>query len=243
MKHELTFGIIGAMDSEIRRLLEAANDWQTQDRAGLTFYAGTRAGQRLVLVKSGIGKVNAARCAQILLDCYAPDYLINTGIAGGLSQGLGVGDVVVGAELVQHDFDVTAFGHARGYLCTGEDDTKPTVFRSDEQLVSLVADLAVDAPYTIRRGRIATGDAFISSRAAKAELSSLFAADAAEMEGAAIAQTAAACGVPFLVLRAISDLADGTAADSFDAFEQETADRSASLLLTLIDTLGSAACR
>ena len=83
MKHELTFGIIGAMDSEIRRLLEAADDWQTQDRAGLTFYAGTRAGQRLVLVKSGIGKVNAARCAQILLDCYAPDYLINTGIAGG----------------------------------------------------------------------------------------------------------------------------------------------------------------
>lgn len=238
MQNRRTFGVIGAMDSEIRRLLEqAADGWQTETRAGLTFYSGVRAGQRIVVVKCGVGKVNAARCAQLLIDAYAPDYVINTGIAGGLSHGLRVGDIVAGAELLQHDFDVTAFGHARGNLCEG-DDTKPTVFRSDAQLLALLEGVSAAPDCRILAGRIATGDVFISSQAAKQQLVEEFQADAAEMEGCAIAQTAAANAVPFLVLRAISDLADGTAAASFDAFEQEAADRSAALLLALIDALG-----
>ncbi len=242
MKHErsLTFGIIGAMDSEIKRLLEAPAMWQAHERAGLRFYLGTLGAQQLVVVKSGVGKVNAARCAQLLIDTYAPDYLFNTGIAGGLSPALRVGDIVVGAELVQHDFDVTAFGYARGYVCTGDDGARPTIFCSDERLVRLAAETAQqDGPAAGRivRGRIATGDIFVSSRQQKLALIEQFGADAAEMEGAAIAQTAAASGVPFLVIRAISDLADGTAAASIDAFEQEAADRSAALLQSIIGAL------
>lgn len=184
MQNRRTFGVIGAMDSEIRRLLEqAADGWQTETRAGLTFYSGMRAGQRIVVVKCGVGKVNAARCAQLLIDVYAPDYVINTGIAGGLSHGLRVGDIVAGAELLQHDFDVTAFGHARGNLCEG-DDTKPTVFRSDAQLLALLEGVSVAPDCRILAGRIATGDVFISSQAAKQQLVEEFQADAAEMRAA-----------------------------------------------------------
>lgn len=236
MRSEPVFGVIGAMDSEIRQLLSHEQcAWQTEQHAGLTFYAGQYAGKRLVVVKCGIGKVYAARCAQALIDYYQPDYLVNTGIAGGLSAGLRVGDIVAGAELVQHDFDVTAFGHVRGNLCMG-DDTKPTIFRSDERLLSLVKAANSDQSYRVLPGRIATGDVFVSSQSAKQQLVEEFQADAAEMEGCAIAQTAEANGVPFLVLRAISDLADGTAAASFDAFEQQAADRSAALLLALLQS-------
>lgn len=234
-RKQTTLGVIGAMDSEIRRLLEKMGECQTQQRYGLCFYLGTLAGQRLVLVKSGIGKVMAARCAQILIDCYQPDYLVNTGVAGGLSERLRVGDIVLGAELVQHDFDVTAFGYARGNLCDREHENEPTYFRSDAHLMELARQTGEGR---ILPGRIATGDVFVSSRAAKRAITDAFAADAAEMEGAAIAQVAESCGVPFLVIRAISDLADGSAAESFDQFEQQTADRSAELLERLAGKLG-----
>ena len=229
MQQHEAIGIIGAMDSELSLLLASMEQRAQEAHSGLVFHTGLLGGRRVVLVKAGIGKVNAARCTQLLIDQYHPAAILNTGIAGGLAPGLQVGDIVVADGLVQHDFDVTAFGHAKGYLCTGGDSSVPTVFRADRQLSGALtaAAQAVLGAEKVHAGLIATGDQFISGREKKAELYELFHASAAEMEGCAIAQVAALSGVPFAVIRAISDLADGTAAESYDTFEQQAADHSA----------------
>ena len=232
-----TFGVIGAMESEVAQLRAALKMPEARTVAGLTFYAGTLGENRVVLVRSGVGKVNAARCAQILIDLYEPDYLVNTGIAGGVGEGLAVADVVIGAELVQHDFNAVAFGYARGNICNPAHRDEPSVFRSDETLIAAfraAAGSLVDES-RIKTGRIATGDLFVASAEAKRDIAETFGAIAAEMEGGAIAQVALCAGVPFIVLRAISDLADGSSPASFDEFEQETADLSAAILRRMIE--------
>ncbi|MBR3560650.1 MAG: 5'-methylthioadenosine/adenosylhomocysteine nucleosidase [Oscillospiraceae bacterium] len=232
-----TFGVIGAMESEVTQLRAALGNLETTEHAGLTFYSGALGANRVVLVRCGVGKVNAARCTQALIDCYTPDYIVNTGIAGGIGEGLAVADVVIGTELVQHDFDVTAFGYARGNLCEQEHRDTPTVFHSDEALIEAfraAASSLLDGK-RVKTGRIATGDLFVASAEAKRNIAGAFGAVAAEMEGGAIAQVAALSGVPFIVLRAISDLADGSSPGSFGEFEQETADLSASILRKLIE--------
>ena len=230
-EHRL-IGIIGAMDSELETLLAAMTEKKQETLYGLTFTSGTLDGCAVVLVKAGIGKVNAARCTQLLIDRFSPSAIVNTGIAGGLAPGLSVGDVVVATGVLQHDFDVTAFGHAKGYLCTGGDDTAATVFPADEALSGCFAAAAqaILGEGHVHRGLIATGDQFISGAEHKSALYSEFRAMAAEMEGGAIAQVAAMDGVPFAVIRSISDLADGTAADSFDTFEKHAADASTAAL-------------
>ena len=142
---------------------------------------------------------------------------------------LRVGDIVVAEGLVQHDFDVTAFGHVKGYLCTGEDDSAPTVFHTDKHISGALIKTAqaVLCKEKVHTGLIATGDRFISGRESKAVIYDTFHALAAEMEGGAIAQVAVLSGIPFAVIRAISDLADGTAAGSYDVFERQAANNSA----------------
>ena len=236
MKDTMSFGVIGAMESEVARLRGLMSGVTSSKIAGLTFYDGTMGAHRVVLVQSGIGKVNAARCTQILIDRFAPDCIVNTGIAGGIGKGLAVADVVIGTELVQHDFDISVFGHARGYLATGKDHLNPTVFRSDAALVEAFrrsAEAVVGAE-RVKTGRIASGDQFISERAVKRDIAETFGAAAAEMEGCAIAQVAEYAGVPFVVVRAISDLADESAADSSVDLEQMAADLSGSILEKLI---------
>ena len=236
MKNKV-FGVIGAMESEVAQLRAALGNTETAEHAGLTFYSGTLGENRVVLVKCGIGKVNAARCTQALIDQYAPDYIVNTGIAGGIGEGLTVADVVIGTELVQHDFDAVAFGYARGNICDPTHRDTPSVFCSDKTLIEAfrAAASALIAPERVKSGRIATGDLFVASAEAKRDIAGTFGAVAAEMEGGAIAQVAAMAGVPFIVLRAISDLADGSSPASFDEFEQQTADLSASILRKLIE--------
>lgn len=222
-------GIIGAMRCELSLLLAAMEQHEQAEFYGLSFHTGLLCGRQVVLVKAGIGKVNAARCTQLLIDHYHPAAIINTGIAGGLAPKLHLGDVVVADGLLQHDFDVTAFGYAKGYLCTGENNQRPTVFSTDRKISDTLTQAAqtVLRQEQIHRGLIATGDQFISTRAQKAALYDTFHAAAAEMEGGAIAQVAALSGVPFAVIRAISDLADGTAAGAYDVFEQQAANHSA----------------
>lgn len=222
------FGVIGAMDVEVLQLALSMEKMTTETVSDLTFYHGKIGPNEIILVKSGIGKVNAARCTQLLIDRWNPDYIVNTGIAGGVGAGLAVGDVVIGEETVQHDFDVTAFGYARGYLFLGEKD-QPTVFRADETLCAAVSDTLATMlpPERIHRGRIATGDLFVSGAQAKSGIAREFSALAVEMEGCAVAQTASANGIPFVIVRAISDLADGTAAESYEEFETEAAGLSA----------------
>ena len=162
-EHRL-IGIIGAMDSELETLLAAMTEKKQETLYGLTFTTGTLDGCAVVLVKAGIGKVNAARCTQLLINRFSPSAIVNTGIAGGLAPGLSVGDVVVATGVLQHDFDVTAFGHAKGYLCTGGDDTAATVFPADEALSGCFAAAAqaILGEGHVHRGLIATGDQFIS---------------------------------------------------------------------------------
>ena len=256
-------GVIGAMDSELAALIAALAQPAQETVQGLIFHTGRLGAREVVLVRCGIGKVSAARCTQVLIDRFAPDAVINTGIAGGLASGLAVGDIVVADGLVQHDFDAAPIGFVRGCVCMG-DPGAPTVFAPDAVLSALLARAgrtALGAPRVhpgggggggggartagnaigaqrVHRGRVATGDQFISGAAAKAAIRRAFpAAMAAEMEGGAVAQAASMSGVPFAVVRAISDLADGTAAASFEQFEQHAADASAAAVLQALALL------
>lgn len=231
MHNKFALGIIGAMQSEVALLHACLEQVQVQTIGGLEFHSGLLSGKQVVVVRCGVGKVNAARCTQLLVDFFHPDCIVNTGIAGGIGQDLAVGDVVVATGLIQHDFDVTAFGYARGNLTDRTAPDKPTIFYSDAHLVELLTQMI--ASDRCKQGVIVTGDVFISAAEQKQFLRQTFHAVAAEMEGGAIAQVAQANGVPFVVLRAISDLADGTAAASFDTFEQETADLSAAIIRQL----------
>lgn len=239
MTADATIGIIGAMESEVSRLTSLLKNSDTVDIYDLTFYTGTLGKRKAVIVKSGIGKVNAARCAQLLIDRFTPDAIINTGIAGGTDSSLSVGDIVIGTRLLQHDFDVTAFGHAKGYLCTGNEHDRPTVFRADEKLADALESAAAERfpERRVKRGIIATGDLFVADSGKKRELWELFGASAAEMEGAAIAQTAFFAGIPFAVLRVVSDQADGKAARSFEEFEEETAKLSSDVMESLLNNI------
>ncbi len=231
MKSTEIFGIIGAMESEVKQLAERMTETETVEYCGRIFYSGILGGQRVVVSQSGIGKVCAAGCAQILIDRFKITKLINIGIAGGVGEGLHVGDLVVGVALCQHDFDTSLFGHCKGNFGTDPQD-QPTLFRADSEMAETMKRVAAEkiGSESVREGIIASGDQFICDGDIKRRIRDDFRAAAVEMEGGAIAQTASMANVPFLVLRAISDLADGSATESFEAFEIETANLCATVL-------------
>ena len=232
-------GIIGAMSSEVDNLISRMEDTHVTEYAGRRFVCGRLAGQDVVVVQSGIGKVAAAITAQMLVDRFAVSALLNTGMAGGLDKRLAVKDLVVATGALQHDFDLTAFGHVRGYI-TGGDDQTPTVFPCDGALVEHAVKAAarvLPAGSKAITGTVASGDVFVDDSALKVQLRDGFGCAAAEMEGAAIAQTAVANGIPFVILRTISDLAEQEATVSFDEMEryagQLAGDITAALLASL----------
>lgn len=233
MSNNLTIGIIGAMDCEVSALKQKLENLEEIKYGNLQINLGTFYGHKVVLVKSGIGKVNAALCTQYIIDKFNPDYIINTGIAGGIAENLKVGEIVIGEKLVQYDFDVTAFGYAKGYLCTGIESDKPTYFNSDEGLMAKLERIS-DEKVKIHKGIIASGDSFISDLERKKEIHNLFNATAVEMEGCAIAQTSNANNIPFVVIRAISDLADNNATESYTFSEDEIAKVSSSVVENLL---------
>lgn len=233
MSNNLTIGIIGAMDCEVSELKQKLENLEEIKHGNLQINLGTFYGHKIVLVKSGIGKVNAALCTQYIIDKFNPDYIINTGIAGGIAENLKVGEMVIGEKLVQYDFDVTAFGYAKGYLCTGIESDKPTYFNSDEGLMAKLERIS-DEKVKIHKGIIASGDSFISDLERKKEIHNLFNATAVEMEGCAIAQTSNANNIPFVVIRAISDLADNNATESYTFSEDEIAKVSSSVVENLL---------
>lgn len=238
MDHILScYGIIGAMDTEIQMIREKMDHCRTNSLYGLTFYQGRIGSHAVVLAKCGVGKVNAARCAQILIDRSNPDYLINTGVAGGVGPDLHVGDMVLSTDLVQHDFRMNALGCVDGCLTLEGPKDRPTLFHADEALLNGFEKVAKETAgeTAIHRGRIASGDTFVADRDAQRKIYETFGALACEMEGAAIAQVAQAAGVPFLVVRAISDLADGSASESYAAFERHAAHLSANMLLKFLE--------
>lgn len=233
MSNNFTIGVIGAMDCEVSALKQKLEKLEEIKHCNLQINLGTYCGHNIVLVKSGIGKVNAALCTQFIIDKFNPNYIINTGIAGGIAENLKVGDIVIGEKLVQYDFDVSAFGYAKGYLCTGIDSDKPTYFNSDKNLMSKLEKIS-NENIKIHKGIIASGDSFISDLERKKEIHNLFNATAVEMEGCAIAQTSNANNTPFIVIRAISDLADNNATESYTFSEDEIAKVSSSVVEYLL---------
>ena len=209
-------GIIGAMVPEVAALTQAMTDPEVTRRAGMMFYRGTIDGKECVVVQSGIGKVNAAMCAQILADLFPVTAIVNTGVAGSLDASLNIGDAVVASDAVQHDMDTSHFGDPIGQI-PGMD---VYAFPADERLAALALKAAEEAvpEMTVRRGRVVSGDQFISSSEKKAWLTEVFGASCTEMEGAAVAHAAYRNGLPWLVIRAISDKADDSAEMDYPSF-------------------------
>lgn len=228
-------GIIGAMEAEVAGLKENMTEMKITAKAGMEFCEGLLAGKKVVVVKSGIGKVNAGICAQILVDVFGADAIINTGIAGCLHPDVNIGDIVISTDLVHHDMDATGFGYPVGQI--------PQMgifsFVADETLRKTAVNCCkeVNPEIQVFEGRIASGDQFISSREIKDRIVSNFAAYATEMEGCAIAQAAYLNNVPFLVIRAISDKADGSAPADYSAFEAKAIEHSVRLTNRMVKEL------
>ncbi len=209
-------GIIGAMEEEIIVIRRKMNITNTRSIASMEFYEGEMEGQKIVLVRCGIGKVNAAVCTQVLIDIFGVSYIINTGVAGGLHPDINIGDIIISSDTVEHDMDVTAFGHEKGFIPRMDKQ----FFEADKWLVEIARKGAgqLQGSQKVYVGRIASGDQFISSMKVKEEIYTNFTAYCAEMEGAAIAHTCFLNKVPFVVIRAISDKADQSAEVNFDDF-------------------------
>lgn len=241
MKTEIRpIGIIGAMDIEVAELKASLEQASIEKFAGIEFSCGKLLSQNVVIAECGVGKVNAARCAQIMYDRFNICALINTGVAGGVAKGLHVCDIVVATGLVEHDFDISALGgYSRSAIPGMGDKMSPSVFEADSKLSEVVFKAAVEAAGAehIHRGLIATGDQFIAKAETKQWLSCEFNAYAAEMEGGAIAHVATLCDVPFAVIRAISDLADGSANISYEEFESKAADISVKTIMNTMRML------
>lgn len=216
-------GIIGAMEQEIETLLGAMEGKVSHVKAGSTFYEGALEGTGVVVVQCGIGKVNAALCVQILCDCFGVTHLVNTGIAGSLCAELDIGDMVISRDAMYHDFDCCAFGYPAGKV-----PGMPVSFEADEILAQLALEAAEQVnPGHNRQGRIASGDQFVCGKEQKERIIAVTQAQCTEMEGAGIAQTAYRNGIPFVILRAISDKADDSAEMDYPTFEKIAAHRCA----------------
>ena len=201
----------------------------------MEFKEGTLNGADVVVVRSGIGKVNAALCVQILVDLFQITHVINTGVAGSLNADLDIGDILISKDAIHHDVDATVFGYPLGEL----PQMGIREFIADEKLVNLAVESCkkVNPDLTVRTGRVVSGDQFISSDDVKKRLIEVFHGDCAEMEGAAIAHGAYLNKIPFIVIRAISDKADGSAEMDYPAFEHEAAKHSARLVEDLVQKI------
>ena len=225
-------GIIGAMAEEVEQLKAEMSVSKIEKRAGMDFFQGTLNGTPVVVVRSGIGKVNAALCVQILADIFEVTHIINTGVAGSLNAKLDIGDILISRDAIHHDMDVTVFGYQPGEV--------PQMgfreFKADESLISLAeaACRKANPDVSVVLGRVVSGDQFISSKDMKEHLISAFQGDCAEMEGASIAHGAYLNGIPFVIIRAISDKADDSAEMDYPTFEKAAAKHSAALVREMV---------
>lgn len=230
----MKIGIICAMEEELAPLKKIMFIKESRTKARMEFIEGTLEEKDVVMVISGIGKVNAAVCAQILADDYQVTHLINVGVAGGVKENIQPMDVVVAKALLQHDMDVTAFGLKRGEIPRFES----SLFQSDEKLTALALEGSrKNEDYTTHEGIIVSGDQFISSKEKIEDLLETFDAAACEMEGAAIAQAADLNHIPFTVIRAISDNANTGASMDYEKFKDLAVENTVSILTYVLKNL------
>ncbi|MEK4329138.1 5'-methylthioadenosine/adenosylhomocysteine nucleosidase [Paenibacillus sp. FSL R7-0312] len=219
-------GLLGAMDEEIILLLEEMKNRETTVKAGITFYSGSVFGKTAVLCKSGVGKVNAAVTTQILLDSFGVSRVLFTGVAGAVHPDLNIGDIVISSQCIQHDMDVTALGYARGVIPYQETSSFP----ADPQLVKLAEQACRELNQKSVTGIVLSGDQFIASKDTVAVLREQLDGACAEMEGAAVAQVCNMNGTPFVIIRSMSDKADGSAHVNYREFTVTAAERSHAIL-------------
>ena len=228
-------GIIGAMDEEVVALKRKMCVERTEVIAGMEFFVGTLHEKFTVVVRCGIGKVNAAVCTQVLIDKFDVECIINTGVAGGLHPDINIGDIVISSDTVQHDMDTTNFGYARGVIPRMSN----SFFSADDNLVNIAKQAATQlkGDHKVYIGRIASGDQFIASMQVKENIYSTFTAYCAEMEGAAIAHACYLNNIPFVVIRAISDKADQSAEMNYDEFVLMAAKNASKMIDAIVASL------
>lgn len=231
----VTIGIMGAMDEEIALLLQHMQDQEKMNHAGISFVTGTLHDQKIVVCKSGVGKVNAAVTTQILIDRFGVDAVWFTGVAGAIHPDLNIGDIVISSSCQQHDFDASPLGFPKGvipYQSTSD-------FQADEQLVALAAQACSlqcnDNRYII--GKVLSGDQFVADYSYVTSLYATMNGACVEMEGAALAQVCHMNEVPFVVLRSISDKADGSADVNFAEFTVLASNRSFQIINEMLEKL------
>ena len=222
------YGIIAAMQEEMQEIKKIMTETEERKIYELTFTKGKINNTEVVLVEAGVGKVNAARTTQILINNFDIEAIINVGSAASANDELDIGDIVIGKKLVQHDFDITAFGHPKGFISNVgqyvESDSKLI-----EKMEQTIVDLQ-DKEFKIKIGTIASGDIFCTEIKMKEKIRNKFEADAIEMEGAAIAQVCKLDNVPFIVIRSISDNPNGNNNITFDQFLEKAAKRCALII-------------
>ena len=228
-------GIIGAMDQEVRTLVNEMSEKSVNKKAGMEFCSGRLLGKDVTVVISGVGKVSAAACTQILVDDYHVDAVINSGVAGSLDSRIDIGDIVVSTDAVQHDVEATIWGYMPGEIPI----LKKAYFEADPGLRKVIVDACrkVNTDIHVFEGRVASGDQFVSSMEQKKKIRDTFHACCAEMEGCAIAQTAWLNRIPFVIIRAISDKADNSATMDYNEFEKKAIEHSLALLRSVLPQL------
>lgn len=228
-------GIIGAMDQEVAEIKNQMTDVRIERAAAMDFYRGKLRGKDVVVVRSGVGKVNAAVCTQILADRYGVDAVVNTGIAGSLRNEINIGDIVLATDAVQHDMDATCFDYPAGKI----PQMDVYEFKADEKLRELAKECSKEVipDVGVFEGRVLSGDQFVGSREKKNWLAETFGGYCTEMEGAAIAQAAYLNGIPFLVIRSISDKADDSADMDYKTFEMKAVENSVKLMIAMAEKL------
>lgn len=225
-------GIIGAMEEEVTSLKEQMKIKEIIELASMEFCVGKLCTKNVVVVKSGIGKVNAAVCAQILIDKFSVKALINTGIAGSLNASINIGDMVISKDAIHHDMDASIFGDPVGQIPR----MNTLAFAANPEFVEKAkkANEEVNPDIKTIVGRVVSGDQFVSSSAVKKKIVENFQADCTEMEGAAIAQVAYLNNVPYVIIRAISDKADNSAVLDYPEFEKQAIIHSVKLIRNLL---------
>jgi adenosylhomocysteine nucleosidase len=230
----MKIAILGAMDEEVKLIKESLEDLQQVTYSHLVFYTGKLHSHDIVLVKCGIGKVAAAVATTMIIEKFDPDYVVNTGSAGGFDKDLNIGDIVISDVVTHHDVDLTVFGYVPGQ-CAG----MPENYVCNEQLIEAAEKSAkqIDG-VKVKKGLVCSGDSFVGSdELAAATLQKFPSMMAVEMEGAAIAQTAYLMGIPFLVIRSLSDIAGKTSTVSFQAYLEKAAKNSAQLVMGMVKAL------
>lgn len=232
----MKIGIIGAMDVEVALLKDHIQNAKQLTYAGMNFSEGKIGETEVVVVKSGVGKVNAACCVQLLADRFGVTHIINTGVAGALNHLIHIGDIVVSTSAVYHDVDATVFGYRKGEV----PQMGMFSFHADKKLrtraVTAVREVAPEV--NVFEGRVASGDQIIASRAVKEEIIKECGGFCAEMEGAAIAHASTINNIPFVIIRAISDQADESVTISYEEFEAKAAEHCAAIVEHMISSIG-----